>query len=110
VQHLSASERCWPLSQADQRNWRARVGDSSTVHCDYRSSLEALQQDLARAGAELKEVEGRLHEMEAKNDQVAKLVRHHVLWTISQVAATAATTTVPGLQRADTKVSVKFTV
>jgi hypothetical protein len=47
-----------------------------------------LQQDLARAGAELKEVEGRLHEMEAKNDQVAKQVSQHILWTISQVEPT----------------------
>lgn len=93
MQHLSVSERCWPLSRVDQRNWRARVGDRSTVHCACRSSLEALQQDLARAGAELKEVEGRLHEMEAKNDQVAKQVSQHILWTISQVEPIGFATT-----------------
>ena len=48
------------------------------VHASCRSSLEALQQDLARADAELKEAEGRLHEVEAKNDQVAK----QVVWSL----------------------------
>jgi hypothetical protein len=39
-----------------------------------RSSLEALQQDLDRADSELKEVEGRLHDLEGRNDQSAKQV------------------------------------
>ena len=42
--------------------------------CAPRSGLEALQQDLSRAEAQLKEVEDRLHDTESKSEQVAKQV------------------------------------
>lgn len=46
-----------------------------TMPCFARSGLDALQQDLSRAEAQLKEAEDKLHDMEAKSEQVAKQVR-----------------------------------